>query len=176
MKMREQNKKEKQELKKVILEVIAVIIVTLFFLKHVIGVGNVPSGSMYPEVKPGDYFLTNNLAYIASQPKRGDIVSFKSKELKIGLMKRVVGLPGDEISFADGFVYINGEPIVEEYLADDVYTYCPKKFTVPEGCYFMMGDNREESYDSRYWKNPYIPKRDIEGKLIVNFHLGRNKS
>ena len=110
------------------------------------------------------------------KPQRGDIVMFYQKDENETMVKRVIGLPGETVSFVGGKVYINGEPLDESaYLDDTVETDCgeeDKTFTVPEGSYFMLGDNREISLDARYWKHTYITTDDMKSKeiLIIPFH------
>ena len=84
-------------------------------------------------------------------------------------VKRVIGVPGDTVSFSEGFVYINGSKLDEPYISQQ--TYSSKTFTVPEGCYFMLGDNRGDSKDSREWINPYVPKKEICGKVFLKFSI-----
>lgn len=144
----------------------------LFLSLFVIQFTHVESGSMEPTIMTGDFTIVNRLAYVKNEPQRGDIVAFKSDEYGKYLLKRIIGVPGDEIEFHDGYVYINGLICDESaYLDDDIETNCDKKFTVPEGAYFMMGDNREFSTDSRFFKSPYISESDLVGKVFYHFSL-----
>lgn len=127
----------------------------------------IASGSMEPTLMTGDIALYNKLAYEITDVQRGDIIAFWSDESQAFLAKRVIGLGGDTIEFHDGYVFINGFLADESlYLDENVETNCSKSFTVPEGCVFVLGDNRDNSLDSRYFLNPYIPLEDIEGKYI----------
>lgn len=155
-------------IKKTIIEAVVVFVVFYSLFTYVIPWAWVPSGSMEPTIDTGSVIFTNALAYKINEPQRGDIIFFESDELGEYLIKRIIGIPGDTIEFADGYVYINGELVYEEYLDADVETNCWKSFEVPDGCYFVMGDNREDSYDARYWSNPYISKDAIKGKLMVS--------
>ena len=101
----------------------------------------------------------------------GDIVTFWSDELGKLLVKRVVGLPGDEITFQDGYTYINGEMLDESYLPRQGITQCSASFLVPEGCVFFMGDNRTGSNDARFWKQPYISVDNIRAKVMVGISV-----
>ena len=129
------------------------------------------SGSMEPTIMIHDIAVVSKLSYVARQPQRGDIVSLKRNNTMYG--KRVIGIAGDKIEFHDGYTYINGELFDESaYLCEDVETNCLSTFEVPEGCVFVMGDNRENSNDSRMWDNPYVKISDIKGKhiLIIPLH------
>lgn len=147
------------------LGVIVVCFIILF--KFVICNTIISSGSMEPTLMTGDYVIINRLAYTAKDINRGDIVSFWSDECGEYLVKRVIGLPGDEIVFRDGYVLINGLLADESaYLKDNIETNCSKSFVVPDGCIFVLGDNRENSYDSRFFENPYISQKKIVGKYL----------
>lgn len=143
-----------------------VIIITGFVLQ----VGVVESASMEPAIMTGEITVTNKLAYVKREPERGDIVTFISKENGNAVnTKRIIGIPGDSIRFYSGYVVINDLVCDEtEYLLLDVETNCMNTFEVPEDCYFMLGDNRDNSFDSRHWDNPYISKDDICGELILH--------
>lgn len=117
---------------------------------------------MEPMINVGDVIV--NTRFFRSV-ERGDIVTFSWKENDIA-GKRVIGLPGEEVSFRDGYVYINQEQLDEPYLDSTIETNCKKTFVVPENSYFVMGDNRLDSFDSRYWENPYISIDDIQSKFI----------
>ncbi len=149
----------------------------LFFTRIIMG-GWVPSSSMEPTLMVGDYAISNGLAYLNREPQRGDVVVFRHAGAADGktLIKRIVGIPGDSIMFIDGYVYINGEPVYESYLPQDTETNSFKDFEdIPEGCYFVMGDNRENSEDSRFWDDPYVKRKDIRGKLLSIIPLARLK-
>jgi signal peptidase I len=123
---------------------------------------SIPSESMVPTLKVGDTVFATRV-YDKSCLNRGDIVVFYSHELKITLIKRLVGLPGDQVEIREnGEMYINGEKYNEPYV---VYRdNFEKKFSVPEGKYLFMGDNRPVSWDGRKWDDPYIDGKDIQGK------------
>lgn len=145
------------------------IIIIWAVLTWVIQLGYVPTQSMSPYIKAGDCYVGfRRLIFSNMELKRGDVVAFR-KDGEV-LQKRIIGMPGDRISFTDGYVYINGEKLDESaYLDSSVHTSCIREYTVPEGSYFMLGDNRSDSYDSRYWKEPYVPYDDLQAvcKLII---------
>lgn len=148
--------------------VTVVAVVLAIFIDTVIIVNAfIPSASMEPTVMTGDRAFGNRLSYINNEIERGDIVIFKypdnEKELFI---KRVIGLPGETLEMIGGKIYIDGTLIDEPYVAEDpIGNYGP--VTVPDGAYFMMGDNRNRSADSRYWKQPFVYKNKILGKAIL---------
>ena len=87
-----------------------------------------------------DWTIGNRNAYTSEAPQRGDIINFYQAEEDTIMVKRVIGLPGETVSFVNDHVYIDGEPLDESaYLADDVLTECDETFTVPEGCVFLLG-------------------------------------
>lgn len=123
----------------------------------------VPTGSMYPTIKPGDRIVVTRIHNVNSL-KRGDIVVFYSNELNDTLIKRLIGLPKDVVDIReDGSVYVNGTKLDEPYIMNNGGK--TGKYTVPEGQYFFLGDNRSNSKDSRYWeKSSFIAAKDIKGK------------
>ena len=132
----------------------------------------VPSGSMEPTVMTGDRVIGLRLAYMFSSPKRGDVIVFKyPDDRSVQYLKRIIGLPGEKVEIKDGKVYINDseEPLEEEYLTVvPTDNYGP--YFVPEDSYFMLGDNRNNSKDSRYWKNTYVKKEDIVAKVLFGYY------
>ena len=152
---------------------IAVLLAIIITFRCFLMIGRVPSESMEPTLMVHDWLIGDRHAYEEEKPQRGDIVMFYQKDENETMVKRVIGLPGETVSFVNDHVYIDGEPLDESaYLADDVLTECDETFTVPEGCVFLLGDNREVSLDARYWENPYISYDDIkcEVKVIIPFH------
>jgi signal peptidase I len=105
---------------------------------------------------------------LLSEPERGDIVIFKFPDDESQkFIKRIIGLPGEKVVIEDGKIYINDSevPLEETYLKEEwVVGTGPYEFNVPEGCYFVMGDNRNDSNDARFWDNTYVTAEEIIGK------------
>lgn len=149
-----------------------IIFVIVFALNKLVYINAViPSESMQDTILKGDRIIGNRLAYMSDDPERFDIVIFKYPDDPSEIfIKRVIGLPGETVEIKDGKVYIDGalEPL------DD--SFCPEKpegdfgpYKVPPNCYFMMGDNRNNSLDSRYWTNHYVEKDAILAKASFRY-------
>ena len=128
----------------------------------------VPSGSMLPTLEIGDVlYCWKGLNTESLQ--RGSLVVFYNEELDLLMIKRIIGLPGEVVEIKDGTVFINGEDLVENYVL-----FCDSDrngtFVVPEGHYFLLGDNRKNSNDARYWVNPFISFENLKAvaKLRVS--------
>ena len=134
----------------------------------------VESTSMVPTLRENDYVVVNKLAYKLGQPKRGDVIVFKypPDPTQIPYIKRVIGLPGDQIHISEGRVYINGVILTEPYLK--VPTKPGGDWTVPEDSLFVMGDNRTGSADSRAWG--MVPLGNVIGKAEVVYWPPRHWS
>ena len=146
----------------------------LFFIRPTI----VKQSSMEDTLHENDYMIMYRQAYRKHGPERGDIIIFQSElpddmtGKKKLLIKRVIGLPGDEIAIIDDELYLTGEAYKEDYLKDG---YTPafeipapgETYTVPDGSYFCMGDNRVGSVDSRYAEVGPVARELIKGKVIV---------
>lgn len=175
-----ENKTDKKIDKKSILKEVrdyAILIILAFILaflmnRFVYANAEVPTGSMMPIVQPGDRLIVNRLAYAFSNPDRGDIVMFKFPDNeKEDYLKRIIGLPGEKLEIKDGLIYINDskEPLKENYLKDPPNgDFGP--FNIPEGCYFMLGDNRDSSEDARYWEHKFVKKEKIVGKAVFRYY------
>lgn len=147
--------------------------VSTFVLTHYIIINClIPTGSMENTMMPGDRVMASRLSYLLSSPERYDVVVFKyPDDEKLVYTKRVIGLPGDKIVIKDGLVYVNDSttPLDNEFVHGvPKGDYGP--FKVPDNCYFMMGDNRNDSWDSRFWQNPYVQKNKIMGKAIFRYY------
>ncbi|WOG25564.1 signal peptidase I [Endozoicomonas sp. 8E] len=189
------------ETSKSIFPVLALVLVVRSFLFEPF---QIPSGSMIPTLQVGDFILVNKFEYglrlpvigtkivSINEPQRGDVMVFKEPQNpNINFIKRVIGIPGDEIRYLNKKLTINGKPVPEKYIAqlrDESRAYQlfeetigSKSFEIrkdlgvrslraegvwiiPQGQYFMMGDNRDRSNDSRYWGT--VPEKNIVGKAV----------
>ena len=133
--------------------VIFAAIIALLCTNFIIINAEVPSGSMRDTIWEGDRLFGFRLAYKFSEPKRGDVIIFKYPDNESeNYVKRVIGLPNEIVQIKEGHVYIT--------------------YIVPDGCYFMLGDNRNNSKDSRYWTNTYVKKEKIIAKVLIRYYSG----
>lgn len=133
---------------------------------------HVPTGSMVPTINVDDKLIGFRMAYLFSEPDRGDIIIFEHQcyndEESEMLIKRLIGLPRDTVEIKSGELYINGELVQEDYLAEPmVGDYGP--FVVPEDSYFFMGDNRNISDDARFWDNTFVSRDEIAAKAVIMY-------
>lgn len=149
-------------------------IIFLILFQVIFAIGFIPSESMMPTLHIGDIVLANRMAYDEDNvPLRGDVVIFKSEEYGAILIKRVIGQAGDVVDLRNGNVFINGCLLKESYAWQETYP-APDgdaHYVVPEGCVFLLGDNRSNSADSRYWEDPYMPYDNILGKAFFFTHI-----
>ena len=147
------------------------VAVMLLLFRVILQIAWVPSSSMETTLPTKSLLLSWQLPYVLADPtpQRGEVVTFWSDEMNKLLVKRVIGLPGDTVSFRDGYVYINGEKLDEPYLSQPGITAVGRQeeYTVPEGCLFFMGDNRTGSYDARSWEEPYIPVGNVRSHVML---------
>ncbi len=179
-----------------------VILAVLVIRSFIVEPFRIPSGSMIPTLLPGDFILVNKFAYgirlpvahnkviSVGEPERGDVVVFRyPKDPSQDYIKRVVGLPGDEIVYRDKRLYVNGELMEQaalgDYQGDPLVSLRreaidgvehqllvherapdrPEQLRVPEDSYFMMGDNRDRSSDSRVWG--FVPEENLVGEAFL---------
>ena len=152
--------------------IVAAVVIALVLNNFVIANSRVPTGSMENTIMSRSRVIGSRLAHLKDDPQRGDIVIFHyPDDESIYYVKRVIGLPGETVMIEDGKVYINGSdtPLDEPYLAEPMEgSYGP--YTVPEGCYFMLGDNRNNSRDARFWENKYVKKDKIIAKVLFCYY------
>lgn len=150
---------------------VVAIIIILFVLTFIVSATQVVGNSMYPTLNDGELLVVNKFKYRFFDIKREDIISLKYADTKY-LIKRVIGLPGDEMKIVDNKLYINGKLYQEKYLPKDI-NYADFNLNelgvtkVPQDMYFVLGDNRAKSLDSR--DIGFVKKEDIIGKISFRF-------
>lgn len=150
---------------KYILFIITVLVIAIY----VIGLQQIVGDSMSPTYKNGDVLIIDKLSLRFISLKRGDIISFYDNESKY-LVKRVIGLPGEYVEIRDNKIYINNEEIVDyvnDVNTDDFKLEDIGYSIIPEDMYFVMGDNRGNSWDSRDFRLGLIEKENIIGKKLI---------
>jgi signal peptidase I len=184
-----------------LVETLVLALLIFFAVKAVVQNFRVEGQSMEPSLNSNEYLLVNKAIYyrfdtgtlhrflpfipddngderhLFRAPRRGDVIVFRFPlDTSRDFIKRVIGVPGDSVEVKDGKVFINGDPLVEGYiLSTPDYTYGPK--TVPEGQYFVLGDNRRNSYDSHAWHSQcsqqqtcdFVPEENIIGQAWVAY-------
>lgn len=164
--------------------IVIVVVVVLFVNNFILINAKIPSESMEKTIMTGDRVFGFRLAYGINanifgnqiskkmkDPERFDIIIFKYPDDESQLfIKRLIGLPGETVEIRDGKVYINGssEPLDDSFVPETPKgNYGP--YVVPEDSYFMLGDNREHSRDSRFWDNTFVTFDEIVGKAVVRY-------
>ena len=160
--------------------IVITAIIALFATTFVVQAFKIPTGSMESNLLIGDHLLVNKFVYGLNSsfwskllpykdPQRGDVIVFKyPNSPEIAYVKRLIGMPGDRVEMIGRTVYVNGQALKEGYTQyidpDSLYQrYGP--YYVPDGGYFAMGDNRDNSQDSRFWG--FVPRDNIIGKALV---------
>jgi signal peptidase I len=160
--------------------IVITAIIALFATAFVVQAFKIPTGSMESNLLIGDHLLVNKFVYGLHDGflgkilpyrtlKRGDVIVFKyPQNPDVAYVKRLIGLPGDHLEMIGRTVYVNGKPLTEKYTqyidAGSAYGHFGP-YDIPEGQYFAMGDNRDNSQDSRYWGT--VPRDHIIGKALV---------
>jgi signal peptidase I len=151
----------------------AVLTVAIFLLVRVaLQNFKVDGYSMEPNFHPSEYILVDKFDYWFRGPERGDVIVFRAvpaRQPNRDFIKRVIGLPGERVSVHSGAVYINGRRLHESYITDPpTYTY--HQVTVPKNDYFVLGDNRNNSFDSSKWTaTPFLERKYIIGKAWMAY-------
>lgn len=176
---KETGKKEKKGMPFLLQLVLLVVMVVI--LRNVMGTVLVKGSSMEPNFNHGDLVFINKLSTSIGSPEYGDIVICEMKDdfAYENIIKRIIGLPGDEIEIVENEdneeiydLYVNGELVEEPFLGEPMMSNgdIEYPFEVPENCYFVMGDNRNASTDSRRESVGAIPKEDLMGKVVLRLY------
>ncbi|MGJ3244765.1 MAG: signal peptidase I [Elainellaceae cyanobacterium] len=157
------------------LQVVGLSAILALGIRHFVAEARyIPSESMLPTLEVNDRLIVEKVTYRFEDPQRGDIIVFwptdrlkeENPSLRDAFIKRIIGLPGETIEVRGGRVYVNGQPIRENYIFDEPeYRWGPE--TVPESSYLVLGDNRNNSYDSHFWG--FVPRENIIGRAAVRF-------
>lgn len=162
-------KPKKSALRELLETVLWALAIALLIRYFVIEGYYIPSTSMEPTLVPGERVLVAKFLYRFTDPQRGDVVVFRYPiDRRKNLIKRIVGLPGEQVKIAEGKVFINGEPLTGDLFRRtyyDVGYYGQGERVIPEGYYFVLGDNSENSDDSRFWG--YVPRQNILGRAFL---------
>ncbi|TYC88406.1 signal peptidase I [Acetobacterium wieringae] len=150
----------KEWIQSAVIAIVLAFIIKMFLFDFVM----VQGSSMFPKLVEGDRLIVNKIGYTIGEPDYGDIVILSYSD-SIEYVKRVIGKGGDTIAIKDMVVYRNGEPLEEDYINPDPYEDFAE-VTVPMGTYFVMGDNRANSSDSRYPSLGFVERDAIDGKVI----------
>ncbi len=147
-----------------LVETVLIAVAIFFLLQIVVKNFRVTGESMLPTLSDGQFLLVDKLSYRFTDPKRGEIIVFRyPRDPSEDYIKRIIGLPGETVKIADGNVYIDGHLLSEPYLQGaSTLTYRPLETTLSEGEFFVLGDNRSYSSDSRTW-GP-VARRNIIGR------------
>ena len=136
----------------------------------------IPTGSMENTIRIDDRIIAFRLSYLFSDPQRYDIIVFRAPDDGVKNVKRIIALPGERVAIIDGVVFINGvSGLRDEFVAAGPFGYLGADFPetlVPEGHFFVMGDSRGNSRDSRDWANPFVAEGRILGKVIFRYFPG----
>lgn len=164
----------KSEIREYVESLIIAVLLALFIITFIAQSFLVEGSSMEPSLQHGQRLMVEKVSYRFASPKRGEVVVFKYPgDRRRKFIKRIVGLPGDEILIKNGFLHINSVRLEEDFINGPTYgTYSAPSFgpvIVPEDHYFVLGDNRRNSDDSRYPDVGFVPKEEIVGKALFTF-------
>jgi len=153
-------------IKVIVIAVAAAALINCFIIINSV----VPSGSMESTIMTGSRMFGFRLAYLFNEPEQGDVIIFRYPvNEKQVFVKRVIGTPGDTVEIIGGVTYVNGEKLEEPYLNEEPYKLDFGPYEVPEDCFFVMGDNRNHSNDSRYWERKETDENGREVTVSVSF-------
>lgn len=169
--MKRNNKEIKKGKKSMIRELLETVIsagIIAFIIITFIGQVTVVRGaSMEPTLHDNERLIANKISYRFETPERGEIIIFRPPlEIKRNYIKRIIGVPGDKIEITDGEIYINSEKLEEPYVKSRSYENIPPTI-VPDNSFFVLGDNRPNSSDSRYWG--FVPRKNVVGRAWIVF-------
>ena len=162
----------KKQFTRTVIIYLALIAAVIIGFQYIWMLNFVPTGSMELTIKKGDVVLGTRYDTEEGEIERYDILIFyPPDEPDTTYIKRVIGLPGEVIEVRDGRVYANGEELDDSFVRIPMNRRGDGGYAVPEGCYFFLGDNRNNSNDSRFWQEKYVPQENIVAKSRCIIHL-----
>lgn len=167
--MKPEVRRPKSQIRELIETVGSAVLIAAFIMIFIARAYTVNGDSMLPTLQHGERLLVDKISYRFVEPSRGEIIVFKNPaDTSEQFVKRVIGLPGDKVAIIQGVVYINDQPIEEDY------TFAPARIgfspqIVPEGTYFVLGDNRNNSEDSRFNRVGFLPRNLIVGRAVWRY-------
>ncbi|MCL2611229.1 MAG: signal peptidase I [Defluviitaleaceae bacterium] len=171
-----QKPSKKDAVKKEILSWIKAIVfagIVAFFINNFVLVNaKVPSGSMEPTIETNDRVIAFRFSYLWSEPRRFDIVVFNTPHSDVLYIKRIIGLPGETIRIHAGFVYVDGVRLMDDTFAEELIIGDFGPFYVGDDQFFVLGDHRNNSSDSRTWAIPFVHREDIVGRAAFKYFRG----
>lgn len=162
-------RKPKSQIRELLETVGSAVLIAAFIMIFIARAYTVNGDSMLPTLQHGERLLVDKISYRFTEPSRGEIIVFKNPaDTSEQFVKRVIGLPGDKVAIIQGVVYVNDQPI------DENYTFAPARIgflaqVVPENTYFVLGDNRNNSEDSRFGRVGFLPRALIVGRAIWRY-------
>lgn len=160
----------KSEIREYVEAFIIAVVLALFIITFIAQSFRVDGSSMEPTLHDGQRLIVDKLSYRFGAPKVGDVVVFRyPTDLSRMFIKRIIGIPGDEILIEDGIVYRNGRPLVENYINGPTHGAFTRDYgpvIVPEDSYFVLGDNRLNSDDSRYPDVGFVDRELLVGRAV----------
>ena len=162
-------RRKKSQLRELVETIGSALLIAAFIMIFIARAYTVNGESMLPTLHHGERLLVDKISYRFTEPARGEIIVFKNPaNQKEQFIKRVIGLPGDKILIDKGVVYINDQPVGEDY------TLAPARIgfsaqVVPENTYFVLGDNRNNSEDSRFGRVGFLPRQLIVGRAVWRY-------
>lgn len=159
-------------LRETVTTILLALVLAVIIRTYVVEARVIPSSSMLPTIEKWDRVLVNKIVYDISDPDRRDVIVFEAPvntgEENQDFIKRVIALPGETVEIKNGRVFINGEPLEEDYVMENPeYNYGPVE--VPSDSLFVLGDNRNSSYDSHLWEDAWLKVDKVKGEAFIRY-------
>ena len=165
----EEKKSTGEEVKDWVISIVAAFVVAMLIRTFIVELYVVDGPSMRPTLQHEERLVVNKFIYYVRNPQKGEVVIFRyPRDTSRDFIKRVIATAGDTIEIKEGFVYVNDQLLREDYILEKTHTEYPK-VTIPEGTIFVMGDNRNNSEDSRFPDVGFVPLNLVKGKASLIF-------